>query len=138
MAEQLRGTYPERLTRAGVDCIMDIHDETRCPIALVGNPEILRLIQKNDQHFSRIGIDRSVKLDKPSIERAAAHLLSQIIPEHAKKLRTRAAKAASEPGHLRRLKTILHNTREFLTISKNDPIAAFETAESLMVRKEAA
>ena len=127
----------QRLTRAGVDCIMDLHDETRCPMALVGNPEILRLIQKNDQHFSRVGIQRSVKLDRPSIAKAAAHLATQILPEHSRALKTLAANAAAEKGHLRRLRTILDNTRQFIS-RDTPPAAAFAIAEGLMVREEAA
>ncbi|MBB5033137.1 AAA family ATPase [Prosthecobacter vanneervenii] len=45
----------QRLTSRSRKFIMDFFDATRTPIALFGNPEIVRLFEANDQHASRLG-----------------------------------------------------------------------------------
>jgi DNA transposition AAA+ family ATPase len=39
----------------------DWHDETKCPVALIGNEEIVRDWKKNAQHESRVGVAYEVK-----------------------------------------------------------------------------
>jgi DNA transposition AAA+ family ATPase len=45
----------QELTPAGRRFIADLHDATQVPIALIGNPEIIRQFEANDQHASRLG-----------------------------------------------------------------------------------
>lgn len=45
----------QRLTERSRKFLIDFFDATRTPIALLGNPEIVKQFERNDQHFSRLG-----------------------------------------------------------------------------------
>jgi DNA transposition AAA+ family ATPase len=62
MEQVLRGTErlivvdnANRLHFHSFQWLMDFHDATLVPIAFVGNPEVLDILRRSDQLFSRIG-----------------------------------------------------------------------------------
>jgi DNA transposition AAA+ family ATPase len=73
-----------RLTESARRWLADFWEETRLPIALVGNPEIEQQWQRNDQHGSRVGLHRDITLDlvkKATTTKATArHLLHLHLP----------------------------------------------------------
>lgn len=73
-----------RLTESARRWLADFWEETRLPIALIGNPEIEQQWQRNDQHGSRVGLHRDITLDlarKPATAKATArHLIHLHLP----------------------------------------------------------
>lgn len=131
-----------RLSAAGRQWICDFHDFTGCPVALVGNKEILDDWKTNDQQFSRCGFMDEVKLikrtgaDKESTLRdAVATFLQHVWPEAAKDLFDLALFVASKHGYLRAL---WHQISQAQYLIENkattDPVAAFRSAHAQLVR----
>lgn len=85
-----------RLTADSLRWIFDFHDATDCPIALVGNPEVLDVIRENDQMFSRIGISSEIRMRDP--EHVTAELLKQFATEHSGDLLAAGMVVVSRPG----------------------------------------
>lgn len=88
LVDRLRGSNrllivdnAHKATARGIEFLFDLHDETRVPIALVGNPEVLRHVENNDQRFSRIGLKQPVVLTKSSP--LIRHLIAQTAPAMA-------------------------------------------------------
>jgi len=100
--------------------LFDFHDLTGCPIALVGNPEVLTTIKLSDQMFSRVGqgaMEIRVKKDKRTAE-AAHRILVQLLPEAADDLEDLVYLVAENHGHFRAVRKQLILTRE---IKENSP-----------------
>lgn len=138
MVERLNGSNrliiidnAQRLTSGGLDWLFDFHDATECPIALVGNPDILTKIAKVDQRFSRIGYARQVALQKPGA--AARQMLEQICPADAAALDSLATAVASKRGYLRALRKHLALMPELLQGADGDPVRAFRMAHTQLV-----
>jgi DNA transposition AAA+ family ATPase len=99
-----------RLKPGGLEFVFDFYDATNCPIALVGNPEVVEKLQKNDQQFSRIGfhkhIDRVATKTK-SVDGAEVNLpatiIQQVNPAFAD-CEDLAEKVMSQRGHVRSLR----------------------------------
>lgn len=72
-----------KATKGGLEWLFDLHDETRIPVALVGNEEVLRPIEANDQRFSRIGLKQPVTPGR--VRPLVKHLVNQIAPNFAGK-----------------------------------------------------
>lgn len=120
-----------RLTRGARQWVFDFHDETACPIALVGNPEILDEIRKNDQQFSRVGFRKEIKGAGASDD--ADMMVEMFWPEARGKLGRLPAQVIRERGHLRALKKELLLARELLPKCES-PIEAFRAAHTQLVR----
>jgi DNA transposition AAA+ family ATPase len=73
-----------RLTESARRWLADFWEETKLPIALIGNPEIEVQWQRNDQHGSRVGLHRDITLDlskRPATAKATArHLIHLHLP----------------------------------------------------------
>lgn len=121
----------QRLTKGGLEWLFDFHDAMKCPIAMVGNPEVLTKIKRNDQQFSRIGNARKVVLKKPT--EAASNMLANVCPEDAEALRPLAAKIAAHKGHLRALRKHLLLMPELIDAANGDPVMAFKMAHTQLV-----
>ena len=97
----------QRIGIAGLRWLMDFNDATGCPVALVGNPEVLEKVKVNDQMSSRIGYKQSLadamKIDGPWLDAAADAMVAAMWPEAAAELRTPARDAARSKGYLRTL-----------------------------------
>lgn len=78
----------QRLTEAARKWLSDFWHSTRVPTALIGNPEIERQWQRNDQHGSRVGLHRDITLDLatadnkpgPAARATAAQLIALHLP----------------------------------------------------------
>jgi len=120
-----------RMTSGARQWIFDFHDATGCPIALVGNPEILDAIRENDQQFSRVGLRREIKGAKSSED--ARHLTALHWPEAAGQLGDLAATVLKNQGHLRSLKKQLLLARD-IAPGFDTPAEAFEAAHTQLIR----
>lgn len=135
----------QRLSEGARRWLADFYDATRTPIALIGNPEIERQWQRNDQHGSRVGLHRDVTVDlvdktagRNTAERTAAHLLRLHLPEAATvpQVRQEAAAILARPGsgacravvmRARLARTMLDGGRI------TDPAKAFHLAETQLI-----
>ena len=70
----------QRLTEGTRRFLADFYDATRNPIALLGNPEIVRQFERNEQHGSRLGrcVDVTTITDRKS---TVLHLLRNYLPD---------------------------------------------------------
>ncbi len=140
LADRLRGTNrlilidnAQRITRSGLRWLYDFHDATRCPVCLVGNPEVLDLIEGDDQQFSRTGPFEQLKLT--DLKKVSTQLAAQYLPEHADALADLVHTVAAHRGHLRAVKKQTLLTREILKAGKiTDPEAAFRAAHTKLIR----
>jgi DNA transposition AAA+ family ATPase len=133
-----------RAQRSALQFLFDMHDATGCPIALVGNPEVLGNIKGNDQMFSRVGIfkdlatiGRKNRTMDDWMKTAARKLLEALMPAADGAVIAMAEEAALEPGHLRTLKKQSILAADLLQTSKfkDRPADAFCEAGNLLVRK---
>jgi DNA transposition AAA+ family ATPase len=90
-----------RLTELGLAWLFDFHDATGCPIALVGNPEILERIRRNDQMFSRIGTFSPLKLVRNQAREIARRIVQQLAPSAGDELDDLVEAIGQEQGHFR-------------------------------------
>lgn len=91
-----------RATRSGLELLFDLHDKTGIPIAMVGNEEVLRLIDQSDQMSSRIGISQPVTMANP--RPLVRHLVSEIAPGFSGRVEDLAEQVADGPGRIRAAK----------------------------------
>lgn len=123
------------LAKSGLGWLFDLHDETGSPIALVGNPEILDRISKNDQQFSRIGYHRVVNLTPNAAKKPTENIVHIYFPDHVAKLLPLALQVSTKQGHFRALKKQLILTREIINGAPGtDPVEAFQSAHGQLVR----
>lgn len=147
MTERLRNSNrlvivdnAQRMTLSAREWLFDLHDETGCPIAMIGNPEVLQSIRRCDQHFSRIGIYQEVALapkkSPGEVKRYAVALVDAIVKSPSDGLYDLAAAVAEERGHLRALRKQLLLMLD-LTETKTyagDQLRAFHAAHKKLVR----
>ena len=123
-----------RMTAGARQWIFDFHDATGCPVALVGNPEILDAIRLNDQQFSRVGLRSEIKGGGAKQAESDGDKLTEIHwPEARGKLAGLAATVIKNRGHLRALKKQLLLARD-LAAGFDTPAEAFEAAHTKLVR----
>jgi DNA transposition AAA+ family ATPase len=137
-----------RAERSALQFLFDLHDATGCPIALVGNPEVLDSIRDNDQMFSRIGICKDLasvgknrsKTMNDWMRHAARKLLAAILADAEDCVVRMAEETALEPGHLRTLKkqAVLAGDLLQTAMFKGRQAEAFAEAGKLLVRKAGA
>jgi DNA transposition AAA+ family ATPase len=145
LVRKLAGSYriviidnAQRLPEDSLKWVFDFHDATECPVALIGNPEVLDKIRANDQLFSRIGICEEIEMKDP--EKVAGALLKQFCPEHADALLGDATEIVKQAGrgHGRTLRKQLLIFRDFIqtdAMKKTDPADVFKSAGSKLVKR---
>jgi DNA transposition AAA+ family ATPase len=105
-----------KLHFSGLEWLFDLHDATLCPMALIGNPEVLHVLRRSDQLFSRVGIVRHLKpaasKEDNDDEIVAGKLIEQICPEARKELIEDASNVVARMGHARSLRKQLVLARE--------------------------
>lgn len=100
--------HAQRLQKAAVDAIFDFHDQTRCPVAFIGNPAILEKVSRDANNHSRALKEYDCKLQ--DIPKVARYLVDQFtdegeaIYEHAIRVVKRPGK-----GRLRALVNLLRS-----------------------------
>lgn len=125
-----------RMTAAAREWLFDFHDETGCPVAMIGNPEVLTAIRQNDQQFSRIGIHQSTALDAKELKSYARAMVETLIPDPQPGLFDLALEVAEERGHLRALRKQLLLAADLAQSPKfgGDQVKAFTAAHTKLVR----
>ena len=143
MTRRLRGSNrlviidnAQRMTAGAREWLFDFHDETDCPIALIGNPEVLQAIRRCDQHFSRIGMYQEVALSPKTVKDYAAAMVDALVKKPDDGLYALATAVARERGHLRALRKQLLLMLDLCESKpfEGDQIRAFHAAHSKLVR----
>jgi hypothetical protein len=125
----------QRLTAGARQWLFDFHDATGCPIALLGNPEILDKIRLSDQQFSRVGLRREIKGGDARGD--AGSMVRLHWPEVAEDaaLLALAVSVVKGRGHLRALKKQLLLARDIFTNGDfAAPADAFRAAHTQLIR----
>ena len=128
----------QRLTMSGRQWVFDFADEADCPVALVGNPEMIDAIRSNDQQFSRIGIHGNYELEDAELPAAAMHVARQCSDDvTAEAISDLVAFIASKDGRLRSVKKTVILAQQLRAESsklRDDPRAAVRAAHSRLIR----
>jgi hypothetical protein len=119
-----------RLQASGLEWLFDFHDETHVPIALVGNPEILDKIRKNDQQFSRVGLVQEITVK--DADHVAKTMIGQMAPEAAG-IQDMAEVIVEKRGHARALRKHLMLLPEMLAKAKGNVREAIAMAHTKLV-----
>ena len=88
-----------KATIGAIRWVFDFYDATRCPVALVGNPELMELIVDSDQRFSRVGIRQDLAIANP--EKLVRHMIAKVAPDSGESLIEPCIKVATNQGHYR-------------------------------------
>lgn len=115
----------------------DWHEETGCPLALVGNPAIKDQWSRNDQHQSRVGLARAVTpAEGVTAASTASQMLKLFLPEAAADRETikLATAVLKSNGACRALRKHLLLTKELLSSTHYSSSApAFKAAHSQLL-----
>lgn len=143
LVQMFKGTHrpfiidnAHKLTRGGLAFWFDFHDVTGCPIIFSGNPEVVKLIQQNDQMFSRLGLIEMVELQEDEYLSVARQLILQILQEPVKDLDDPAVDVIARPGHLRTLRKQLMLTKVIREAKGRDWETCFKAAATKLVKDE--
>lgn len=129
----------QRLTRGALAYLFDFHDATGCPVALIGNPEVLDKIRGSDQFFSRVGLMEEVTVGGTAeAEQIAGRLLSRIDASLPQTLRAEATQVLLGRGHIRTLEKQLNIMRVLMETPgfAGKPREAFAAAGRKLVKDE--
>lgn len=107
----------QRVSRGGLDYLFDLHDETKIPMVILGNPdELYAKIRPNDQMFSRIGYKRDLnEIEDPL---GLCHKMIEKFAPEFKSCMDMLVKVVNQKGHLRALKKLILLAREILQSEK--------------------
>jgi DNA transposition AAA+ family ATPase len=111
----------------------DWNEGTGCGVALVGNPEIVRQWEKNDQHASRVGLSFEVH-ENPSRRDDMNEVFRQFFPaafghEESLKLASRIVKG---PGGFRALRKHSQLAKVLSVKGRMEPAQAIREANSIL------
>lgn len=127
-----------RLTLGGLHFWFDFYDTTGCPIAFLGNPEILELIEPSDQMGSRLKPIHMVEMKESAFQTIAQRMIHQILGEQVEELEDLAEAAIGSRGHLRTLRQQLSLAKDIRDANdKTDWRSAWRMAGTKLVRQEA-
>jgi DNA transposition AAA+ family ATPase len=110
------------------------HDQTGCPVALVGNQEIVRQWSANEQHKSRVGVAYEITpRAKPSD--TASNLLKLHLPAGADDAETRqlATQILRSGGACRAVEKHALVAADLMTSGDYTPAEAFRAANALLL-----
>ena len=128
----------QRLTMSGRQLVFDFSDEAECPVALVGNPEMIDAIRGNDQQFSRIGIHGNYQLEDSELQAAAMHVTRQFSDDAtAESVSDLTCFIAARDGRLRAVRKTVILAQQLRAESaklRDDPRAAIRAAHSRLIR----
>ncbi len=93
-----------KLTRPALQWLFDFHDETNCPLALVGIGELEKKVRDDAQRFSRTGLLVRLEADE-SDESLIGHLIASLAPlataTEVAELHQLCSQVAEQHGHYR-------------------------------------
>ena len=126
-----------KLTRPALQYVFDLHDETHCPVALIGTFELEDKIKDDAQRFSRVGLRFELKPENP--RGLIEHLIKQLCPGidgELSGLCDLCDQVARQHGHFRSVHKQLKVAAELkLSTPKLTWCAAFRQAHTLLVRE---
>lgn len=142
LTTQLRGSHrvilldeAHMLDSTGRQLAFNLNRDTGCPVGLIGNPEILDKIRRNDQHFSRIGVKGEPVLTDKEIPGDSLRVATQFSsPEFAEAISDLVAFVATKPGKLRSVRKSVILAYELATKNNTDPRTSFRDAHRNLVR----
>ncbi len=142
LTTQLRGSHrvilldeAHMLDSTGRQLAFNLNRDTGCPVGLIGNPEILDKIRRNDQHFSRVGVKGEPMLTKKEIAGDALRVAAQFSnDDFANDISDLVAYVATKPGKLRSVRKSVILAFELATKNGTDPRRSFRDAHSNLVR----
>ncbi|MGA2557005.1 MAG: AAA family ATPase [Verrucomicrobiota bacterium] len=120
-----------RLTGSGIEWWFDFHDATGLSLAFVGNAcfvDKLRKLPDEDQHLSRVGASKELKLEAEDASAFARQILAQVAPDHVQALMAESVKVVMGPGHGRTLRKQASLALDLLDGFKGDMALAFRAA----------
>ncbi len=126
-----------KLTQRGLQCLMDFHDETHSPVAMVGTFELIDKLERDAQLFSRVGLKWVIGQTRP--KELIDHIIHSLVPNangHSEELAALCEQVASQAGHFRAVHKQLKLAVEMLETSSTykNIVAAFRGAHSKMCR----
>lgn len=128
----------QRLDSSGRNWLFDFHDEAKCPIGCVGNPEALKPILANDQHSRRLGIVPDYQLTDKELPELSHKVASQFSDAAtADAIADLVAIIAAHDGALGAVEmtvVLMQQLRELSTSLRNNPRAALRAAHSRFKR----
>lgn len=131
----------QRLSGSGRQWLFDFSDDARCPIALVGNPELLDRIRTEKTQLSRIGLNPTYELEPSELPAAAARVATQFSdPQTAEAIADLCSVVAHHEGRLRAVRMTVQLMQELRHTSpdmREHPRKAFRAAHSRLVRNYA-
>ena len=127
-----------KLTRPALQWVFDFHDETLCPVALVGIYELEDKLEDDAQRFSRVGLRWEIKPENP--RELITHLIRSLCPNigtpDARILFPLCEQVTEQHGHFRSVHKQLKVAAE---IREGKPSLsweqAFKSAHTMLVRK---
>jgi len=123
------------LEQSGRQALFNLNRDTGCAVALVGNPEILDKIRRNEQHFSRVGVKGEPSLTAKEIPAVAAKVAAQFSSaEFAEEVADLCSHVASRPGRLRAVRKNIILAYELYQKNGGDPRKCFRDAHRNLVR----
>ena len=138
----------QRLTARSRKFLMDFFDATRTPIAMLGNQEIVKQFEQNDQHSSRLGRccdvtdaggERRASVDKTSVLTLLQTYLPQAKDDKAVQGQMLDILRAKDGGAARAAKmTLKLADRIITTASSISPSDAIKLAKTQLIHQEAA
>jgi DNA transposition AAA+ family ATPase len=142
LVEQLKGSHrviiideAHMLEASGRQFLFNLNRDTGCAVVLIGNPEILDKIRRNDQHFSRVGVKGEPSLTDKEIPAVSLKVAQQFsTPEFAEEISDLVAFVASKPGRLRAVRKNVILAYELAQKNGTDPRRSFREAHKNLVR----
>lgn len=123
------------LEASGRQALFNLNRETGCAVALVGNPEILDKIRRNEQHFSRVGVKGEPELSAKEIPGVALKVAAQFsTTEFAEEVSDLAAFVATKPGRLRAVRKNIILAYELYQKNGGEARKCFRDAHRNLVR----
>ncbi len=121
-----------KATATGIEWLFDLHDRTEIPIALCGNPEVLRHIERNDQRFSRIGLVTEVRVKE--VAPVVKHILRSIAPGLGAEVDDLGEQVAENRGVFRAVRKQASLAAQLQEATKRSPRESFQAAHKRLVR----
>lgn len=142
ITRQLRGSHrvviideAHLLDATGRQFLFNLNRDTGCAVVLIGNPEILDKIRRNDQHFSRVGVKGEPALTDKELPAVSLKVAEQFsTPEFAQEISDLVAFIASKPGRLRAVRKAVILAHELAQKNGTDPRKALREAHRNLVR----
>jgi DNA transposition AAA+ family ATPase len=139
---QLRGSHrviivdeAHLMDATGRQFFFNLNRDTGCAVVLIGNPEILDKIRRNDQHFSRVGVKGEPVLSAKEIPGVSLKVAVQFsTAEFADEVADLVAFVATRPGRLRSVRKTVILAYELACKNGYEPRKAFREAHRNLVR----